>query len=122
MVDSGGPGHDDSPVADATCRIPDSRNEITMTDAPGYGRGGTIRLGGRAQADTEELTLRMNAVNWVIARERPGRWQRISELFRWHSVSGIRRDAAGNWELTPGGNRIGENHTWIGGCPPLRPR
>lgn len=121
-VDSGGPGHGDSPVADATCRISNSRNEITMTDAPGYGRGGTIRLGGRTLANTEELTLRMNAVNWVIARERPGRWERISELFRWHSVTGIRRDAAGNWELTPSGNRIGEGHTWIGGCPPVRPR
>ena len=112
--DSRGPGSDDSPIPGATCPVPDARNEITMTDAPGF----TIALGGNELTDAEEATQRMNATNWVIAREPSRPWRRISELFRWHSVTAIRRNAAGNWELTPRANLIGEGYINVGGCPP----
>ncbi len=112
--DSRSPGSDDSPIPEATCQIPDAQNEITMTDAPGF----SIALGSAELPDAEETTQRMNATNWVIAREPRQPWRRISELFRWHSVTAIRRNTAGNWELTPRANRIGEGYTNVGGCPP----
>ncbi|HUI06064.1 MAG TPA: hypothetical protein VL486_03565 [Verrucomicrobiae bacterium] len=114
VVGSGGPGFDDSPVPDATCPVPDTNSEITMTDAPGY----AVRLGGPALAGVDAMTLQMNANNWVIARQKPKRWKRISDLFRWHSQTSIRRNAAGNYELTPSENRIGEGFMRVGGCPP----
>jgi hypothetical protein len=113
-AETGGPGAGDSPETDATCPLPDALNEITMTDAPGY----KLALGGPAIPDTDELTQRMHATDWVIARERGGRWKRISGLFRWHSVTRIRRDAHGHYRLVPKGNRIGKGHIAIGGCPP----
>ncbi len=116
QAQSNPPGSDDSPVVDATCPIPDARNEITMTDAPGL----LIPLGSRGMPHTEQHTQRVNATDWVIARERPGPWQRISEQFQWHSVTRIRRNPAGNWELVPGANRIARGFTKIGGCPPPR--
>lgn len=112
--DSRGPGSDDSPIPEATCSVPDAQNEITMTDAPGF----SIALGSAELPDAEEATQRMNATNWVIAREPRQPWRRISELFRWHSVTAIRRNNAGNWELAPRANRIGEGYINVGSCPP----
>jgi len=116
--DSGGPGQDDSPVVDATCPIPDARNQIVMTDAPGFPAGD---IAGLRDKNLVEVTQRVNATDWVIARKKPGPWQSISELFHWHSTTGIRRNAAGDWELTPGANQIGRGFIKIGGCPPPVP-
>jgi hypothetical protein len=110
-----GPGADDSPDPDATCTRPNAANEITMTDAPGFA---TALGAGGGLPGLDEVSQRMNATDWVIAKERPGKWQRISDLFVWHSVNRNRRNAAGNWELFPGGNEIGRGAVRIGGCPP----
>jgi hypothetical protein len=115
QVDSQGPGYPDSPVSDAMCPVPDAHNEITMTDAPGF----RLALGQAGPPPgVQELSSRANAVNWIIAREGRGKWHRISDLFRWYSVTRIRRNAAGNWELSPAGNAIGRGSVKIGGCPP----
>jgi hypothetical protein len=109
-----GPGEADGPNAGATCTRPNAAGEITMTDAPGF----AAALGGAAPGGRDEMSMRMNATDWVIARERPGKWQRISDLFVWHSITRIRRNGAGNWELFPGGNAVGQGAVTLGGCPP----
>ncbi len=116
VTDQDAPGTDDSPFPGATCTRPNAANEIGMEDDPGFGNG--PGLGGGGSPGWDERSFRMNATDWVIARELPGRWRRISDLFAWHSISRIRRNAAGNWELFPGGNAIGRGYTRIGGCPP----
>jgi len=113
-VDRDAPGTDDSPEPGATCTRPDAANEITMTDGPGF----QTALGGATRPGVDEMSMRLNATDWVIARELPGRWRRISDLFAWHSINRIRRNAAGNWELFPGGSAVGPGHTRLGGCPP----
>jgi len=113
-VDQDAPGTDDSPAAGATCTSPNAANEITMTDAPGF----AVALGAGGHAGVDEMSMRMNATDWVIAREKPGGWKRISDLFAWHTINRIRRNAAGNWELFPGGSAIGQGYTRTGGCPP----
>jgi hypothetical protein len=109
-----GPGAADGPIPAATCLTPNAANEITMTDAPGF----ATALGGAPPAGLDEMSMRMNASDWVIARQGRGRWQRISDLFVWHSISRIRRNGAGNWELFPNGNSLGQGATALGGCPP----
>lgn len=108
------PGSDDSPEPFATCRRPNARGEILMADGPGL----IVGLNTPPEAGLEEMTQRANLTTWVIARQRPGRWRRISGLVRWHSVTRIRRGVAGNWELVPGRNRLGTGYTRVGGCPP----
>jgi len=99
----------------ATCTTPqvrDSIPEIVFADAPG------LRTRLRAPAFGNQLMQKANLQTWVIARESRGPWRRISEPFRWHSVSWVRRDIAGNWELNPGHNEIGPGWTRFGaGCP-----
>jgi hypothetical protein len=117
QLDHGGPGRPDSPVRNATCPIPNANHEITMMDAPGF----DIALGGPGFPLMDENTLRMNASNWVIAREGRGPWRRISAVFHWFSITRVRRSAAGTLELVPGGNRIGAGSRLIGGCNPPPP-
>jgi hypothetical protein len=117
LLDRAGPGHPDSPVRNATCPIPNANNEITMMDAPGF----QIALGGSGTVGIDEITVRMNASNWVIAREGRGPWRRISGIFHWFSTTRIRRNAAGVMELSPGANRIGAGSCVIGGCVPPPP-
>ena len=102
----------------ATCTTPQVRDglpEIVFADAPGFVTANS-RLG--APAFGNQLMQRANLQTWVIAREGRGPWRRISVTFNWHSVSWIRRDPAGNWELNPGHNRIGPGWASFGaGCP-----
>jgi hypothetical protein len=112
------PGSNDVFGACATCTVPQIRDglpEIVFSDAPGFAMPNTI-IG--TPAFGNQLMQRANFHTWVIAREDNHPWQRISEPVHWHSVSWIRRDAAGNWELNPGQNEIGPGPApMAAGCP-----
>lgn len=119
IVDNQPAGTNDVFGACATCTTPIVRDvlpEIVYADAPGLALAGS-QIGARAFGN--QLVQRGNFQTWVIARAGRQPWRRISEPVRWHSLSWIRSDAAGNWELNPGHNEIGPGWTRFGGgCPP----
>jgi hypothetical protein len=112
------PGSNDVFDPCATCttpRVTDGLPEIVFSDSPGIAIGANIG----DPAFGNQIVQRGNFATWVIAREGRRPWRRISEPVRWHSLSWMRRDAAGNWELNPGHNQIGLEWTRFGaGCPP----